>query len=183
MHNLITCFLPKDCSSPVDNCLLIDSSTLQFVQTDEAKLLEYATLELQKVSSVKEDDKERHYIDSLLCFRQSGRKEVKLRLIQAIFFSIGTWCDCKLQDYHLHFSQVSCYSFIKFLYILFTSWLLPYNVVLYLTVIFLIVRLLFQQPGNFKRVMTLVSTVGIPIANNYGEIKVSLLAVFTVFEP
>ncbi|XP_062074226.1 protein unc-13 homolog isoform X2 [Humulus lupulus] len=78
---------------------------LQFAQTDEAKLLEHATLELQKVASVKEDDKERNYIESLLCSRQSGRKEVKLSLIQAIFFTIGTWCDSKLQDYHLHFRQ------------------------------------------------------------------------------
>ena len=83
------------------------SSILQFVQTDEAKLLEYAILELQKVSSAENDDKERDYIDSLLCFRQSRHNEVKLSLIQAIFFSIGTWCNSKLEDYHLHFIQVS----------------------------------------------------------------------------
>ncbi|PON58344.1 hypothetical protein PanWU01x14_167360 [Parasponia andersonii] len=110
----------------------------QFVQTDEAKLLEWATIELQKVSSVKDDDKERNYIDSLLCLRQSGCNEVKLSLIQAIFFSIGTWCDSKLQDYHLHFSQ---------------------------------------QPGNFKWVMTLVSTHGIPTSDDYGDIKLTSFSV------
>ena len=26
--------------------------------------------------------------------------------MQSIFFSIGSWCEIKLQDYHLHFSQV-----------------------------------------------------------------------------
>ncbi|KAM6556840.1 hypothetical protein CsatB_003859 [Cannabis sativa] len=111
---------------------------LQFTQTDEAKLLEYATLELQKVASVKEDDTERNYAESLLCSRQSGRKEVKLSLIQAIFFIIGNWCDCKLQDYHLHFRQ---------------------------------------QPGNFKRVVSLAVILGIPNSDHYGEIKFTSLNV------
>ncbi|XP_024031945.1 uncharacterized protein LOC21393848 isoform X2 [Morus notabilis] len=107
----------------------------QFVETDEAKLLEYAILELQKVASVEDDDKERIYTDSLACLRQCGGNEVKLSLIQAIFFSISSWCIGKLQDYHLHFSQ---------------------------------------QPGNFKRVMTLVATVGIPTSSSHGDIKMGL---------
>ena len=82
---------------------------MKFVETDEAKLLEYAMLELQKVVSAEDDDKERIYIDSLACLKQRGRNEVKLGLIQAIFFSISTWCIGKLQDYHLHFSQVKFY--------------------------------------------------------------------------
>lgn len=111
----------------------------QFVETDEAKLLEYAILELQKVASGEDDDKERIYMDSLACLRQDGGNEVKLSLIRAIFFSISSWCVGKLQDYHLHFSQ---------------------------------------QPGNFKRVMTLVSTVGIPTSGNYGDTKMQ----FTSFD-
>lgn len=85
---------------------------MKFVETDEAKLLEYAILELQKVASVEDDDKERIYTDSLACLRQCGGNEVKLSLIQAIFFSISSWCIGKLQDYHLHFSQVNCFSLV-----------------------------------------------------------------------
>ncbi|KAL5551787.1 hypothetical protein UlMin_001963 [Ulmus minor] len=107
----------------------------QFVETDEAMLLEHAILELQKVVSVEHDDeKERLYIDSLLCMRQCGVREEKLSLVQAIIFSISTWCDIKLQDYHLHFSQ---------------------------------------QPSTLKRLMTLVSAVGILSSANAGDTKLT----------
>lgn len=43
-----------------------------------------------------------------------------------------------------------------------------------LTIIFLNVLLLFQHPGNLKRVMTLVTTVGILSSDNGGDAKVSL---------
>ncbi|XP_059444572.1 protein unc-13 homolog [Corylus avellana] len=78
----------------------------QYVGTDEAVLLEYALLELQKVLSAENDNqKEEHYMDSLACSRACNGSEIKLCLVQAIFFSISSWCDSKLQDYHLHFSQ------------------------------------------------------------------------------
>lgn len=94
----------------------MEKSALKFVETDEAKLLEYAILELQKVASGEDDDKERIYMDSLACLRQDGGNEVKLSLIRAIFFSISSWCVGKLQDYHLHFSQVRCFSLVKMLH-------------------------------------------------------------------
>ncbi|KAH7511404.1 hypothetical protein FEM48_ZijujUnG0016700 [Ziziphus jujuba var. spinosa] len=95
----------------------------QFAATDEATLLEHAILELQKVTSAENDnEEERLYIDSLACSRECDGAEIKLSLLEAIRISISIWCDSKLQDYHLHFSQ---------------------------------------QPGNLRRVMSLVSTVGI----------------------
>ncbi|XP_060674146.1 protein unc-13 homolog isoform X3 [Ziziphus jujuba] len=95
----------------------------QFAATDEATLLEHAIVELQKVTSAENDnEEERLYIDSLACSRECDGAEIKLSLLEAIRISISIWCDSKLQDYHLHFSQ---------------------------------------QPGNLRRVMSLVSTVGI----------------------
>lgn len=81
----------------------------QYVGTNEAILLEYALLELQKaVSGENADQKEELYMDSLACSRQFNGSEIKLSLVQAIFFSISSWCEDKLQDYHLHFSQKPC---------------------------------------------------------------------------
>ncbi|KAG2681254.1 hypothetical protein I3760_11G135700 [Carya illinoinensis] len=77
----------------------------QYVGTDEAVLLDYALLELQKVISAENNDGEEHYMDSLTCSRQCNGSERKFSLVQSIFFSISSWCDSKLQDYHLHFSQ------------------------------------------------------------------------------
>jgi hypothetical protein len=92
-------------------------SLLKYVGTNEAILLEYALLELQKaVSGENADQKEELYMDSLACSRQFNGSEIKLSLVQAIFFSISSWCEDKLQDYHLHFSQVNCYSSIVFIY-------------------------------------------------------------------
>ncbi|KAK9277789.1 hypothetical protein L1049_007336 [Liquidambar formosana] len=78
----------------------------KFVRTDEAMLLEYAILEVQKVLSAEDNDgNEGLYISSLVCSRLCNGIEIKLSLLQAIFFSMSVWCDSKLQDYHLHFSQ------------------------------------------------------------------------------
>ncbi|KAL5748684.1 hypothetical protein ACOSP7_025728 [Xanthoceras sorbifolium] len=78
----------------------------QFVETAEGMLLEYAVRELLKVQSSEEDDgKEGQYMNSLICSRQYGGREVKLNVVQAIFLSISIWCDSKLQDYHQHFNQ------------------------------------------------------------------------------
>ncbi|TXG50964.1 hypothetical protein EZV62_023488 [Acer yangbiense] len=110
----------------------------QFVETAEGMLLEYAVLELQKVQSSEEDDgKEGQYMDSLICSRQYGGREVKLSMVQAIFLSISIWCDSKLQDYHQHFNQ---------------------------------------EPSNFKRMMTLASTVGVLTSGDSTEIKLIKLS-------
>lgn len=82
---------------------------MKFAATDEATLLEHAIVELQKVTSAENDnEEERLYIDSLACSRECDGAEIKLSLLEAIRISISIWCDSKLQDYHLHFSQVSC---------------------------------------------------------------------------
>lgn len=61
---------------------------------------------MQKALAVQmNDEKEDNYISSLLCSCICGDKESHLGLLEAIFFSISIWCDSKLQDYHLHFSQ------------------------------------------------------------------------------
>ncbi|XP_031251761.1 protein unc-13 homolog [Pistacia vera] len=77
----------------------------QFVATGEGMLVEHAVIQLQKVSTAEEYDKEGQYMNSLVCSRQCNDREVKLSLVQAIFLSISIWCDNKLQDYHLHFNQ------------------------------------------------------------------------------
>lgn len=81
---------------------------LKFAGTGEAMLLEYAMLELQKVISADDDENERLHIDKLVCSREIHGTDTKLSLLEAIFISVSIWCDSKLQDYHLHFSQVSC---------------------------------------------------------------------------
>ncbi|KAL4602731.1 hypothetical protein ACB092_10G075300 [Castanea dentata] len=78
----------------------------QYVGTNEDMLLEHALHELQKVvSGENADQKEEQYMDSLACSRQFNGSEIQLGLVQAVFFSISSWCDDKLQDYHLYFSQ------------------------------------------------------------------------------
>lgn len=78
----------------------------QFLGTDDPTLLEFAILQVQKALAVQmNDEKEDNYISSLLCSCICGDKESHLGLLEAIFFSISIWCDSKLQDYHLHFSQ------------------------------------------------------------------------------
>ncbi|CAK9173062.1 unnamed protein product [Ilex paraguariensis] len=80
----------------------------QFVQTEEAPLLDHATKEVKKVLYAEDTDgNEERYMNSLLCSTSSSGSEMRLDLIQAIFTSMSLWCDSKLQDYHLHFSQKS----------------------------------------------------------------------------
>lgn len=82
---------------------------LKFVDTAEGTLLEHAVLQLQRVVSAKEDDcNEGQYMNSITCLKERNGSKRKLNLVQSIFLSIGTWCDSKLQDYHLHFSEVCC---------------------------------------------------------------------------
>ncbi|VVA30182.1 PREDICTED: LOC109707713 isoform [Prunus dulcis] len=82
----------------------------QFVATDEPVLLEYATLELQKIISAEDDDEKlRLYMNSLLCSRQCNGSEIKLSLVEAVFYLISIWSESKLEDYHLHFSQQPCH--------------------------------------------------------------------------
>lgn len=71
----------------------------------------------------------------------------------------------------------SIYLVIIFFFLSFMSiWLVVFLCDSSLFLTFLLnTRLFFQQPGNFKRVMTLVSTVGIPTSGNYGDTKVSLV--------
>uniref|UniRef100_A0A7N0TVK8 MHD1 domain-containing protein n=1 Tax=Kalanchoe fedtschenkoi TaxID=63787 RepID=A0A7N0TVK8_KALFE len=79
---------------------------LQFIETDKSELLEYALLELRKVLTTEDRDvNERLYINSLLCSKVFNNVDLKLNLVHAILFSVGIWCNEKLQDYHLHFSQ------------------------------------------------------------------------------
>lgn len=90
---------------------------LKFVATDEPVLLEYATLELQKIISAEDDDEKlRLYMTSLLCSRQCNGSEIKLSLVEAVFYLISIWSESKLEDYHLHFSQVNFYSLTVLLY-------------------------------------------------------------------
>ncbi|KAL6556364.1 hypothetical protein OROGR_005652 [Orobanche gracilis] len=80
----------------------------QFVATEEAVLLDYAVREVEKVlSSECHNDNEMAYIKSLTC--SSSGSANRLNLLQSIFLSVGSWCDSKLQDYHLHFSQKSSF--------------------------------------------------------------------------
>lgn len=86
----------------------------QFIGTDETMLLENAIAEVQKVLSAEEnDEKEELYLNSLVCSRLCNGIEVKLSLVQAIFFSMSIWCDSKLKDYHLHFSKkLACFRMV-----------------------------------------------------------------------
>ncbi|KAL6556752.1 hypothetical protein OROHE_006628 [Orobanche hederae] len=80
----------------------------QFVATEEAVLLDYAVREVEKVlSSEGYNDNEMAYVKSLTCSRSGNAN--RLNLLQSIFLSVGSWCDSKLQDYHLHFSQKSSF--------------------------------------------------------------------------
>lgn len=89
--------------------LFNESSLLKFAGTNEATLLEHAILELQKaISAEDENEKEKLYMDSLACSRKCDGAEIKLSLLEAILISLSIWCDSKLLDYHLHFSQVCC---------------------------------------------------------------------------
>lgn len=79
----------------------------KFIETDQPKLLEYATLAFKKVLTSEDgNEKEGLYINSLLCSKAFNNVDLKFNLVHAILYSIGMWCNEKLLDYHLHFSQV-----------------------------------------------------------------------------
>lgn len=91
---------------------------LKFVTTEEAILLDHAIREVKHVISADvKDDREVSYLRSLTCPTVGIECETRFDLLQSIFFSISLWCDGKLQDYHLYFSQVIC--FITYLSILY----------------------------------------------------------------
>ncbi|XP_043689264.1 protein unc-13 homolog isoform X2 [Telopea speciosissima] len=106
----------------------------KFVETGEIQLLQYATSEIQKVLSIEDDRKEGAYLDSLLSSIVINSRKLDLSLLDAVFVSISIWCDKKLQDYHLHFSE---------------------------------------KPICFGRVVTLVTLVGVPTADESGDIKLT----------
>ncbi|XP_042055617.1 protein unc-13 homolog isoform X3 [Salvia splendens] len=83
---------------------------LKFVTTEEAILLDHAIREVKHVLSADiKDDKEVSYMRSLTCPTVGIECETRFDLLQSIFFSISLWCDSKLQDYHLYFSQNSSF--------------------------------------------------------------------------
>ncbi|XP_047945156.1 protein unc-13 homolog isoform X1 [Salvia hispanica] len=82
----------------------------QFVTTEEAILLDHAIREVKHVLSADlKDDKEVSYMRSLTCPTVGIECETRFDLLQSIFFSISLWCNSKLQDYHLYFSQKSSF--------------------------------------------------------------------------
>ncbi|XP_023540981.1 uncharacterized protein LOC111801201 isoform X3 [Cucurbita pepo subsp. pepo] len=82
----------------------------QFVKTGEASFLDEAILELQEVASSKDDGgKEEQYLKSLSCSISCNGNEMKLSLVESAFFLISSWCDIKLQAYHLHFREKNSY--------------------------------------------------------------------------
>lgn len=83
----------------------------KFIETEEILLLDQANLQVQKVltDDIKEGNEEQYTV-SLICTVSDNISETQLSLVQAIFRSINIWCDSRLQDYHLHFSEViSCF--------------------------------------------------------------------------
>ncbi|XP_038903224.1 protein unc-13 homolog isoform X2 [Benincasa hispida] len=64
----------------------------------------------QKIASSKNDDgKEEQYLQSPSCSITCNGNEMKLSLAEAVFFLISSWCDIKLQAYHLHFLKKPSY--------------------------------------------------------------------------
>ncbi|XP_042503739.1 protein unc-13 homolog [Macadamia integrifolia] len=106
----------------------------KFVETGDLQFLEYATSELQKVLASEDGRKEAAYLDSLICSIVINGRKLDHSLLDAVFVSISIWCDRKLQDYHLHFSE---------------------------------------KPIFFGRVVTLITLVGVPTADESGDIKLT----------
>ncbi|RAL44398.1 hypothetical protein DM860_011675 [Cuscuta australis] len=78
----------------------------QFVATNEAVLLDYSIHAMRNVLSAQDDDHmEDNYIQSLLCFTTWKGCPTRLSYLQSVILSISMWCDNKLQDYHLHFTE------------------------------------------------------------------------------
>ncbi|GJV03152.1 protein unc-13 homolog isoform X3 [Tanacetum coccineum] len=78
----------------------------QFVETKEMPLLDQANLQVQKVLSTNyKEGNEEQFTYTIMCTDADNGTEIRLSLEQAIFRSINLWCDARLQDYHLHFSE------------------------------------------------------------------------------
>ncbi|GKC63793.1 protein unc-13 homolog isoform X5, partial [Tanacetum coccineum] len=78
-----------------------------FVETKEMPLLDQANLQVQKVLSTNyKEGNEEQFTYTIMCTDADNGTEIRLSLEQAIFRSINLWCDARLQDYHLHFSEV-----------------------------------------------------------------------------
>lgn len=78
----------------------------KFVETEELELLYQANLQVQKVLSDYKEETEEQRTDTLMCKILDNVTEIRLSLAHAVFRAINLWCDSKLQDYHLHFSEV-----------------------------------------------------------------------------
>ena len=89
---------------------------MKFVSTGEPSLLGSAIQELQKVTE-EGNPKEDLYLSRLVCSRQTIGADIHLSVSKAIFTSASAWCDDKLQDYHLHFGNVSSRSVITSEYV------------------------------------------------------------------
>ena len=84
---------------------------MKFVLTEEEMLLDHAIIEVQKLLSAESSrGKDEEYINSLVCYIECDDSKSEMSLVQAILWSITYWCDSKLQDYHLHFSEVASLS-------------------------------------------------------------------------
>lgn len=78
----------------------------QFIGSEDIMLLDHAIREIRSVLlSEAREQREDEYMDSLMCSAAHGGCEVELNLVQSICLSISSWCDSKLQNYHLHFTQ------------------------------------------------------------------------------
>ncbi|KAK4365334.1 hypothetical protein RND71_016692 [Anisodus tanguticus] len=76
------------------------------IYEQEAMLLEYAVRKMRNIPSSEDVGKnEEKYLESLICYNCCSGCEIRLNLVQSILWSIGLWCDNKLQDYHWHFCQ------------------------------------------------------------------------------
>lgn len=79
-------------------------------------LLEYAVRKVRNIPSSEDVvQNEKKYLESLVCVNDCSGSEIRLNLVQSILWSIGLWCDNKLQDYHWHFFQVVFCACIFFL--------------------------------------------------------------------
>ncbi|KAI3693593.1 hypothetical protein L1987_76540 [Smallanthus sonchifolius] len=77
----------------------------QFIETEELQLLDQANLQVQKVLSDNYKGTDEQCTDNLMCTVADNVTETRLSLVQAIFRAINLWCDSRLQDYHLHFTE------------------------------------------------------------------------------
>lgn len=127
----------------------------KFVLTEEESLLDHAILEVKKLLSAEiNKGKDEEYLNSLICSTDCNGNKKELSLVQAIFWSMSFWCDSKLQDYHLHFSQVislDCVTSRRFFIVFFLEslWML-YAMILFWknSIIFLFVFLLIRNMGS-----------------------------------